>query len=816
MEARLFRQYFEIAPDGIVLLDNEDRVLKANPAFLSMFGYRLDEVRGRTISELIVDEAFQPEARAISLKALSAQIEPQEALRCRKNGELLHVEIFGMPVSIGEHRIGIYAVYRDVTARRQAEDLLAQSEEKYRSIVESLEDGYFEVDLAGNLLFFNAALGRILGRTPEQLKGLNNRDYMDEATARKVYQAFSEVHDSGQPNPGFSWQFRLPGGELRYMETSVGLVRSGNGQPAGFRGILRDVTDRIRTLDELFNAKELAEITLGAIADGVIRIDRHGRIDYLNPSARRLLDVEDDYLTGLPVEQVVSLEDGQQAARDMISRCLGGEKIILNDGTALLRSASGAFRTIELSISPVRNAKQRIVGAVLAFSDISEQVRIREQLAYQARHDALTGLANRYRFEDETGRLIESARQEGAQHCLLYMDLDQFKVVNDTCGHHAGDQLLRRLSILIKDQVRRDDLLARLGGDEFGLLLSHCDTERAGIIAAQIIASVNQFEFEWKQQTFSVGISIGVVSINEHASLSSLLQAADQACYAAKDQGRNRFQVYRSDDDELIRRSTELRAAAFIDAAIRENRFELHFQRIVNIQDPSAPSHREILLRMRGRDGRLVAPAQFIPGAERYGKVTALDRWVVENVFAMLVRLKAEGRLDTHERYSVNLAGSTLNDTGFQAYLKQLIADTGIAPDTICFEITESSAVTNFRSTARFLQNLRKLGCHIMLDDFGSGLSSFTYLKMLPIDYLKIDGALIRDIARSDFDVAILQAIRDVARAIDVPLVAERVEDEATLSKLREIGVDYAQGFHLHRPEPCQPTEASDQPTPVT
>ncbi len=803
-EAVLFRQFFEISPDGLVLLDHHDRILKANQAWLDLFGYRLEEVQNQLINDLIVDEAFKDEASEISRQALSQKAVHKESLRCRKNDDLIHVEIVGTPISLGDNQVGIYAMYRDITDQRQAEDLLAQSETKHRSIVETMEDGFYEVDLAGNLLFFNQGLCRLLQREPGTLWGLNYSGFMTPEMAQVVFQAFNEVYVSGRPNSGFAWQMHWPDGGLRFMETSVTLMRSFDGQPAGFRGIIRDVTDRILTHKALFHEKELAQITLNAIADGVVRIDTRGRIEYLNPSALRLVGATEKAVSGLAINQIIGLANEGTSAdiKDSVRRCLAGQAVEHRDGQAYLRRPDGGHCAIEFSAVPIRDAERAIVGAVIVFNDISEELRIRNQLAYQAEHDALTGLGNRYRFETEAEKLIQLARSNGGVHTMLYMDLDQFKIVNDTCGHHAGDQLLRQLAVLIVNQVRHVDLVARLGGDEFGLLLADCPPERGAIIASSIIQAINDFQFHWEKRTFSVGISVGLVILDGKADSTTLLQAADQACYAAKDLGRNRFQIYRSDDDALMQRSVELRAAADVDAAIREDRFELYCQHIINLQSDDDPGHAEILLRMRSRDGQLLSPAEFLPGAERYGKMAVIDRWVVNRVFDKMTQLKSDGQLEKRQRFTINLSGSTINDPGFHDYVDRLLKSSGINAANVCFEITESSAVTNFVGASRFLQDMRYLGCRIMLDDFGSGLSSFTYLKMLPIDYLKIDGALIRDISNNPFDLAILRAIQDVARAIHVPVIAEHVQCESVLETLRDIGVEYAQGYFLHEPEP--------------
>jgi len=812
-EAELFRQFFEISPDGLVLIDQADCVLKANPAWLKLFGYQLKEVEGQPINSLIVDPAFHQEASAISSQALSQNVIHHESLRRTREGDLIHVEIFGTPIAVGGEQIGIYAMYRDITARRQAEDLLSQSEAKHRSIVETMEDGFYEVDLGGNVVFFNQALCRHLDRQPDQMLGLNNRDFMDAETARRVYQVYHQVYQTGKANPGFSWQMLLPDGSRRFMETSVTLIQDSAGHASGFRGVLRDVTERVMTHRALFHEKEQAQITLNAIGDGVVRIDTNGRIEYLNPSASRLIGIPGEDVLGLPIHQIIDLDSDSERESGLteIERCLAGHSVSDSDSQAYLRRPEGGLCAIDFSAMPIHDSEGQIVGAVIVFSDISEELRIREELAYQAQHDALTGLGNRYRFETAIEQLVTQARNRQGVHSLLYMDLDQFKIVNDTCGHHAGDRLLRELSGIISGLVRRDDLLARLGGDEFGLLLVNCPPDRGAEIAADIIAAVNAFEFRWDKQTFGVGISIGLVLIDGSASVTALLKAADQACYAAKDQGRNRLHIFSNDDDAVLQRSTELRAAAGIDLAIREGRLELFQQRIVDLTGQQGGGHCELLLRMRGRDGKLVPPGAFLPGAERYGKMALIDHWVVTQAIEKLRQLKQLGQLDPRDRFSINLSGSTINDPGFQGIIESLLRSNGVDASNICFEITESSAVTNFRGATRFLQAMRLLGVQIMLDDFGSGLSSFTYLKNLPIDYLKIDGALVRDIADSAFDLAILKAIQAVAREIGIPVVAEHVQSQAVLDQLTGIGIEYAQGYFLHEPEPWMIGEPTDR-----
>lgn len=816
LESQLFGEFFQVSPDGIVLLDTHDQVIKANPAFVEMFGYASEEVIGRKINDLIVDSDHRDQASVISRRARDQRISRRETVRCRKDGQLLDVEIYGMPVHVGGRLVGIYGIYRDITERLQTLRALKESRYAFQTMAENTGQVVYDYDVIAGRIRWLGAVESILGLDADQAAQFSLDDWAGHIHPEDREASLTALEESNRTGSRYHMQYRFKrqdGAWIPVEDIGSYLIDS-QGRPYRMIGTVADISSRKQQQLALFHAKELAEITLNAITDGVIRIDTTGGIEYLNPSARRMLDCDEKCLIGQPIESVVELEPDDQGPgiTDQLQLCLSGEKIQIEDGKAFLCPLDGSRRVIDFSAAPVRDSEQSIVGAVIAFSDISEQIEIRRQMAYQAEHDALTGLSNRYRFESEANHLIADSLANHREHTLLYMDLDQFKIVNDTCGHHAGDELLRRVSRLVSDQVRRNDLLARLGGDEFGLLLADCTPEKAAEIAAGIIGSVNDFKFVWEQQRFSVGISIGVVSLAGQTDSTSLLKAADQACYAAKDQGRNRYHVYRSDDHDLLRRSDELRAAADVDAALADGRFELHFQRIENIQGDTDTGHCELLLRMRDQSGALIEPGDFIPGAERYGKMAALDAWVVEKAVSIIAGRHATGRLPGRIRYSINLSGATINDPELHDRIGSLLERTGTDPSLVCFEITENSAITHFRGAARFLQKMRALGCKIMLDDFGSGLSSFTYLKMLPVDYLKIDGSLVDDIVSSPFDLAIIRAIQTVARAFDIPVIAERVECQAVLDKLREIGIEYAQGFHLHRPEPfLADSEADDR-----
>jgi diguanylate cyclase (GGDEF)-like protein len=426
-----------------------------------------------------------------------------------------------------------------------------------------------------------------------------------------------------------------------------------------------------------------------------------------------------------------------------------------------------------------------------------------QTIEHMAYHDTLTGLANRFEFEGRLKRALESS-PHGHCHALLYVDLDQFKIINDTCGHVAGDELLRQVATLLKAPIRGADTLARLGGDEFGVLLLDCSLDHAQRIGERMLEIIREFRFSWQGKNFNIGASIGLVMLDRPGlTLADVLRQVDMACYAAKDKGRNRIQLYLPDSLELRRLHGEMEWVNRINRALEQNCFELHHQRIVSLNGANPVNCCEFLVRMREAEGsNLILPGAFIPAAERYGLMPALDRWVVTHCFAHLADCRSAGTAHNHGIAFVNLSGATLNDEDFLAHVKESLRRTRLSPQSICFEITETAAIANLNNALAFIDGVKALGCHVALDDFGSGLSSFSYLKTLPADFLKIDGAFVRDMFNDPMDGAIVEAINSIGHVAGLKTIAEFVETEAIRTELVRIGVDYAQGFGIHRPEP--------------
>jgi diguanylate cyclase (GGDEF)-like protein len=466
----------------------------------------------------------------------------------------------------------------------------------------------------------------------------------------------------------------------------------------------------------------------------------------------------------------------------------------------LLIRRDGNELYVESTASPIRDGTGAVGGGVLVFHDVSEARELNRRLSYHASHDVLTGLVNRREFENRLDRALKSAKARETSYALCYLDIDQFKIINDTCGHSAGDALLGQVGALLKAKIRWRDTLARLGGDEFGVLLEACSLEEAMHTAETLREAVRNFRFSWEDRTFRLGASVGVVPITaDNEDVASVLSAADSACGAAKEQGRNRVHSFEENDIDLMRRRREMQWAARINNALEEARFELFRMPILPLQGNETGAHYELLLRMRDEQGKIVAPDNFIAAAERYGITPNIDRWVIENAFRWLV-----SEADEREKLalcSINLSGQSLGDDKFLPFVIDQFHRSGLDAGKICFEITETAAVASFSQANRFIQALKELGCKFALDDFGTGLSSFGYLKHFPVDFLKIDGSFVREILHDPIDREMVRSINEIGHLTGKKTIAEWAETTEIIDMLRSLGVDYAQGYGVAQPQ---------------
>ena len=565
---------------------------------------------------------------------------------------------------------------------------------------------------------------------------------------------------------------------------------------------LSDIQKRKQAEALLFEEKERAQVTLASIADAVVTVDTSGRIEYLNPVAERLTGWPLGEARQRAVAEVFAVVDEQTGApiADPVARALTDGEVVEADGNVVLLCRGAESIAIDYSVAPIRDRAGNIVGAVLVIQDMSRERQYAARLSNLASHDALTGLLNRREFEQRVRALVETRDGQVGQHAVLYLDLDQFKVVNDTSGHAAGDELLRQVGALLRPRLREGDVLARLGGDEFGVLLPHCPPAPALRIADALRKAIVDFRFAWRNRSFTIGVSIGLVNLADGPhTLASVLSAADAACYLAKDKGRNRVQVYRPEDSEVAARRGEMEWVHRIHRALAEDRLCLYAQPMRPMH-PTAMQveHEELLVRLIDESDELIPPIAFIPAAERYHLMPTIDRWVIRTAFRVLAERRAEGR--GGGTYAINISGASIGDEEFLDYVRESFARFRIPHASICFEITETTAVTSLSKAAEFIDAFREPGCRFALDDFGVGVSSFTYLKQLPVDYLKIDGSFVKNMLNDPVDAAMVEAIHRIARVMGKQTIAESVESAATLDALRSVGIDYAQGNAIAPP----------------
>ncbi len=667
-------------------------------------------------------------------------------------------------------------------------------------------DGLWDFDIERNDVFFSPRWKAMLGYEDSDLLGaVDWRGMVHPDDMARVQETIRD-HVAGKlPIFESTHRMRHRNGEWRWVVSRAKARLDVHGRLMRLVGVEHDITDRKVYEESLFREKEGAQITLQSIGDGVISTDASSIIDYINPVAEQLTGWRLEEAMGKPVEEVFRAfhEETCEPLENPLTASIRRVRAAKSVRPMLLIRRDGHELYVESTSAPIRDGYGQVVGAVLVFHDVSESRELNRKLSYHASHDLLTGLVNRREFESRLERALKSAKAREASYALCFLDLDQFKMINDSCGHAAGDALLGQVGALLKSKVRWRDTLSRLGGDEFGVLLESCTLDEAMRTAEVLREAVRNFRFTWEERVFRLGASIGVVPITaDNEDVAGIISAADSACAAAKEQGRNRVHSFAENDIELMRRKREMQWAARINVALEEGRFELYRMPILALQKQEPGNHFEVLLRMRDEAGRIVAPDAFIAAAERYGITPNIDRWVVENTFRWLV-----SEADERENLAVcaiNLSGQSLGDDKFLPFVIEQLEHSGLDASKICFEITETAAVASFSQANRFIQSLKELGCQFSLDDFGTGLSSFGYLKHFPVDYLKIDGSFVRGILHDPIDREMVRSINEIGHLTGKLTIAEFAENDEIIQLLRELGVDYAQGYGISQPKPIR------------
>ena len=710
-------------------------------------------------------------------------------------------------VANATHKLRLERTNRTMTQRLEA------SERLHRFIVNHSPDLIMVLDAAGRFTYLNHRVKTLLGFEPEALVGQSLLELVTPLDQEKAQQLLTALADC--PTKSLSAELCLTRDAdfRRYYPRLAPLVivevialaiseeHNSASRYAGSHMVAHDITERRRAEEALRRASARLEHVVSA-SPAVIYSRHPGPgmpINFVSPNVWDLLGYHAEELLADErfFERLIHPDDWPRL--ELTPDLAQGRSSVSREYR--MQHQNGHWRWIRDTVRLIADADGRPLELVGSWLDYTEAQQLAEQLTYQASHDSLTELANRRAFEIHLQQALDSARELQTEHVLFYLDLDQFKVINDTCGHIAGDVLLRELSRILQARVRRQDILARLGGDEFGVLMENCSLHDAMRVANTLCNAVSDFRFSWGDKVFRVGVSIGVVAIDAHSeSCANVLSAADSACYAAKDAGRNRVHLYTENDLELARRQGEMRWVARINQALEDNRFQLVFQTIAPIQGTAGGHHYELLLRMQDESGQIVMPGAFLPAAERYHLAGKLDRWVVGTALDWLSSNPVH--LDGLSLCTINLSSHSLSDGHLLDYLLKRLAAPSPLNHKLCFEITETAAIAHFPSALHFIHTLKDIGCRFALDDFGSGFSSFAYLKKLPVDFLKIDGVFVEDIANDPISLAMVNSINEIGHVMGMETIAEFVENEQILDKLRMMGVNYAQGYGIGRPRP--------------
>lgn len=790
-----FRHLIEGSIQGI-LIERYRHPLFANQAFADILGYA-------SPAEILALDSIEVHVAPHERARLQCYAEARFAHRpapthyeydaVQRDGSIVTLQNVARLVT-WDGQPAIQNTVVDITERKRATAALEAVTDAVPAIINAKDN-------QSRYIFMNRYQAQLYGVAPEDAVGKTAGELLGIEYGTYTEQLDRRVLETGEAIPYFEEYYVDAHGVSHTFLTTKVPLREASGQVESVATISLDITARKQAEQALRDSEERYRALYENNPSMYFTVAPDGTVLSVNPFGAQQVGYTPAELLGTSIFDLFHTQD-KEKAQEALAKVMAEPGELHRCELRQVHKA-GNLLWVRKTARAIDDADGRRVILIVC-EDITATLQLSEELSYQASHDALTGLFNRREFDRRVQQLLHSAQGGETEHALCYLDLDQFKVINDICGHIAGDQLLRELGQVLKGKIRQRDTLARLGGDEFGLLLEDCSLRYAERVANEMQRAVHEFRFVWEGRTFSIGVSIGLVPISQNNDgVTTLLSQADAACYAAKDAGRNRIHIYHDADTDLAKRQGEMRLVSRINQALERNHFHLVFQPITPVSTTlTQGEHYELLIRMQDEEGRVVPPHVFLAAAERYNLSTKVDNWVIAKAFDWLKG--HPNQLDRLYLCSANLSGHSLGDEKFLNYIIDMFERTNLPPEKICFEITETAAIANLTAATQFINELKSLGCRFSLDDFGSGLSSFAYLKNLPVDFIKIDGVFVKDIMHDPIALAMVNSINDIGHVMGKKTIAEFVESEGILQKLREIGVDYAQGYSIGRPQPIE------------
>lgn len=795
---------FEEAPCGIFILDSELQVTFANITFANMLQTSLSELIGKAFDQLLTStNRLMFHMQVMSILHVHGSVEEIFISLSAKDGHEIPI-LFNAIRRGSEKEMVLECMVFRVKERQRLEDELFRVKKAAEQVPGMVYQYLKRPDGSSCLPYASEGIRRIYELSPIQAQ--KSADLVHKRIhPEDLALVMKSVDESAKTLQVWHQQYRvvLPRAGIRWLEGDASPEARADGSVL-WHGYINDITERKALELALANEYERTLVTLSSIGDAVITTNEIGNIEYLNPIAESLTGWQLKDAIGKPILEVFNIihQQTRQTAENPIAHCLKKRAIVELARDTVLINKNGHEYPVEDSAAPIFNASGIITGVVMVFRDVTGQRSLRQEIEHRATHDHLTGLANRAEFDRVLEQMFQSAQLDHATHSICCIDLDQFKIINDSAGHAAGDAFLQQVTKLMLECVRNKDLLARLGGDEFGLLLENCDLPAAQRIAQTICDRLAESRFQYAGKTFRMGASVGVAPLDKRWESGHAAQlAADGSCFAAKEAGRGRVHVYQDMDKIVLAQHDKMQWASRLQQAIDDNCFELFAQPILALTPHTKTGlHFEVLLRLREANGSYVSPGAFMPAAERFGLSIKVDRWVLNAVDKWMGEYQAS--LEHIDTIAVNLSGRSVGDSAFHQFVSDLLDQGRMIAHKICFEITETSAIDHLDDALNFLNMLHQRGARISLDDFGSGLSSMAYLKNLPVDYLKIDGQFVKDMANDAVDHALVRSINEIAHLTGKTTIAEFVENDAILNCLRELGIDFAQGYHIGHPIP--------------